>query len=124
MGFFVHGVRINHTLIQMADVAGQDSMRMLWSVMYHAAHGVIYVIDGTDLERLPLAMAELKKVMEYPSLEDKPFLILMNKHDRNAMDVRIMKPQIHGDRWRAFNVSVKTGEGIDEAMIWFHSNLT
>ena len=81
MGFFVHTLRVNNTLMKVADVAGQDSMRGLWSVMYHRADGIIYVIDGKDIGRLPLAISELKKVMDYPALEDKPFLILVNKHD-------------------------------------------
>ena len=37
MGFFVHTLRLNNTLMKVADVAGQDSMRGLWSVMYHRA---------------------------------------------------------------------------------------
>ena len=72
--------------MKVADVAGQDSMRGLWSVMYHRADGIIYVIDGKDIGRLPLAISELKKVMDYPALEDKPFLILVNKHDIGAFD--------------------------------------
>ena len=41
MGFFVHTLRINNTLVKVAGVAGQDSMRNLWSVMYHQADGII-----------------------------------------------------------------------------------
>lgn len=124
MGFFVHTLRLNNTLMKVADVAGQDSMRNLWSVMYHRADGIIYVIDGNDIGRLPLAISELKRVMSYPALEDKPFLVLVNKHDMNAFDSSLIKKDLHSGLWRVFNVSVKTGEGIQEAMTWFHANLT
>lgn len=123
MGFFVHTLRYNNTLMKVADVAGQDSMRGLWSVMYHRADGIIYVIDGKDIGRLPLAISELKKVMDYPALEDKPFLILVNKHDLGAFDASLIKKDLHKGLWRACNVSVKTGQGIQEAMTWFHANL-
>lgn len=123
MGFHITNVQVNNCMIQFADLAGQDSMRRLWGALYHSADGVIYVIDGTDTARLPLAMSELKSVMSYPSLEDKPFLILVNKHDKNALDVSVLKHQIVGDRWRAFNVSVKENFGIDDAFLWLEANL-
>lgn len=124
MGFFVHNMRIQNTLMKVADVAGQGSMRALWSVMYHNADGVIYVIDGNDYARLSLAVSELQKIMAYPALEDKPFLILVNKHDLNAFDVSLVKKDIKHNLWRAFNISVKTGEGVQEATTWLHANLT
>ena len=123
MGFSIEKMTLHNSMLQVADVAGQDSMRTLWGALYHSADGIIYMIDGNDFERLPLAMAELKKVMEYPSLEDKPFLVLVNKHDKNAVDVKLLKPQLRGDGWRAFNVSVKTGAGLDDALMWFISNV-
>ena len=124
MGFFVHTMRIQNTLLKVADVAGQDAMRNLWSVMYHRAEGIIYVIDGNDYARLPLAISELKKVMAYPSLEGKPFLILVNKHDLNAFDASLVKKDLAPGVWRVFNVSVKSGDGIQEAVTWFHANVS
>lgn len=123
MGFHISNVQVNNCTIQFADLAGQDAMRRLWGALYHSADAVVYVIDGTDRERLPLAMSELKSVMAYPALEDKPFLILVNKQDENAIDVSHLKHQIQGDRWRAFNISVKENRGIDEAFIWLEANL-
>lgn len=123
-GFNITSARIHNSIVQLADMCGQDSIRQLWSVMYHAADGVIYVIDGTDTERVEEAMHELKKVMLYPSLEDKPFLILVNKHDEEgAIECATLKKELGGCNWRAFDVSVKTGHGVDEALTWFSSNL-
>jgi len=123
MGFKIDNLVLHNSMLQIADVAGQDKMRVLWGALYHSADGIIYMIDGSDIRRLPLAMCELKRVMEYPSLQDKPFLILVNKHDMNAVDANLLKHQIQGDRWRAFNVSVKTGEGLDNAIMWFVNNV-
>ena len=123
MGFHISNVQVNNCVMQFADLAGQDTMRTLWRSLYHAADGVVYVIDGTDTARLALAMSELKIVMDYPALEDKPFLILVNKQDENAIDVSHLKHQIQGDKWRAFNISVKENTGIDEAFLWLEANL-
>ena len=123
MGFHISNVQVNNCVMQFADLAGQDTMRTLWRSLYHAADGVVYVIDGTDTARLALAMSELKIVMDYPALEDKPFLILVNKQDENAIDVSHLKHQIQGDKWRAFNISVKENRGIDEAFLWLEANL-
>jgi len=123
MGFKIDNLVLHNSVMQIVDVAGQDKMRTIWGALYHSADGIIYMIDGNDIKRLPTAMCELKKIMEYPSLEHKPFLILVNKHDLNAVDVKNLKYQIQGHRWRAFNVSVKTGQGIDEALMWFTNNV-
>lgn len=122
-GFNIVKARMHNAVVELADVCGQDSIRSLWGVMYHAADGVIYVVDGSDMERLPLALSELNKVMAYPSLRDKPFVVLVNKQDQHAVDCCDLKSRIHGDRWRAYNVSVKNGDGVDDALVWFVANL-
>ncbi len=123
MGFHISKIQVNNCVIQFADLAGQDAMRKLWGALYHSADGVVYVIDGADKVRLPLAISELKSVMAYPALVDKPFLVLVNKFDERALDTSSLKDQIVGDRLRVFNISVKQNNGIDEAFVWFVSNL-
>jgi small GTP-binding protein len=123
MGFNITDVRVNNCTIKFADLSGQEGMRRIWSSLYHSADAIVYVVDGTDVSRLPLAMSELKTVKSYPTLEDKPFLILVNKQDENAVDVKVLKHQITGDRWRAYNVSVKEDKGLDEAFLWLEANL-
>ena len=91
--------------------------------MYHSADGVIFVVDGADKERLPLALRELNRVRKYPMLEDKPFLILVNKQDQDATTSAELRGQVLGEMWRMFDVSVKTGRGVDEAFTWLDANL-
>ena len=122
-GFVMSKVKINNSHVCLVDMCGQDGIRPTWGVMYHAADGVIYVVDGTDVSRLPLAMTELRTVMSYPSLEDKPFLIMINKQDDGAVDCATLKYNVKGENWRMFNVSVKTGDGVDDALSWLEANL-
>ena len=123
MGFVIHSVLLHNRKLQIADTCGQDTVRELWGCMYHTADAVIFVVDGTDAKRLPCAMREIQRVMAYPTLEDKPFLILNNKQDQNATCSEELRWQIRGEMWRMFDVSVKTGHGVDEAMTWLDANM-
>ena len=46
MGFKIDNLVLHNSMLQIADVAGQDKMRMLWGALYHSADGIIYMIDG------------------------------------------------------------------------------
>ena len=122
-GFVMSKVKINNSHVCLVDMCGQDGIRPIWGAMYHAADGIIFVVDGTDVGRIPLAMSELRNVMSYPNLENKPVLILVNKHDEDAVDSATLKSSVRGENWRMFNVSVKTGDGVDEALSWLEANL-
>ena len=41
---------------------GQDSLRETWHTYYTGAKGLLYVIDSTDVDRMPLAKKELHKM--------------------------------------------------------------
>ena len=123
MGFLIHPTTIHNRNVQIADTCGQEKIRDLWACMYHSADGIVFVIDGTDRARLELATQELNKALQYPMLEDKPFLILVNKQDENAVCSADLRDRVRGDGWRMFDVSVKSGYGIDEAFTWLEANL-
>lgn len=124
IGFYIHNVLVNNMVMQVVDVCGSGFDSGIWSHMYHSADGIIYVVDSTDKERLQLAFTTLDSVMLYPTMEGKPFVILMNKQDGDGVSASDVKHMVEPGFWRVFDVSVKTGEGIDEAMVWFASNLS
>lgn len=45
------------------DIGGQDKIRMLWKHYYEGNHGIIFVVDSSDHDRLELAKDELWKVL-------------------------------------------------------------
>ena len=72
-------------------------MRSLWSKYYKDAHGIVFIIDSTDEERIKEARDELSMSLSLPSipilslsiekifmsedLKDLPILICANKQD-------------------------------------------
>ena len=61
------------------DVGGQA--RKLWKHYYDKVDGLIFVVDSTDAEWLPIVKEELMKILIEPGLEGVPILIMANKQD-------------------------------------------
>lgn len=81
IGFNVEEVSIGNLTIKMWDLGGQDRLRALWPHYFGQTDGVVFVIDSSDIDRIPLVKTELHTLMSHKELIDKPFLILANKQD-------------------------------------------
>ncbi|EDW51268.1 GM13718 [Drosophila sechellia] len=116
----VQGVRLNFW-----DLGGQQELQSLWDKYYQESHGVIYVIDSNDRER----MEESKTIFDdqertavreclcssWPTNRDLP----------DVMGVREIKPVFQqagaliGRRdCLTIPVSALHGEGVDEGIKW------
>src|SRR5258705_538871 len=70
------------------DIGGQDRIRPLWRYYFHNTHGLIFVVDSNDRERVEEAAEELNKLVTEDELKDTAFVVLANKQDLpNAMSV-------------------------------------
>lgn len=56
----------------MWDVGGQEKIRKLWRHYYDGAHGIIFVVDSCDRDRIDAARDELQRLMS------EVLLVLMN----------------------------------------------
>ncbi|XP_062507141.1 ADP-ribosylation factor-related protein 1-like [Corticium candelabrum] len=63
------------------DLGGQEDLQCLWNKYYDDCHGVIYIIDSTDRERLEKSRDAFKLMISDASLEKVPLLIICNKQD-------------------------------------------
>jgi ADP-ribosylation factor-like protein 13B len=68
-------------MLKMHDLGGGAKIRGLWDSYYAEVHGVVFVVDAADEERLELAREMLDKVMKDERIEGKPILIFANKQD-------------------------------------------
>lgn len=68
------------------DVGGQDKIRPLWRYYFQNTHGLIFVVDSNDRERIKEAQEELHKMLSEDELRNATLLVFANKQDLpNAM---------------------------------------
>ncbi|KAH8280715.1 hypothetical protein KR054_004078 [Drosophila jambulina] len=117
----VQGVRLNFW-----DLGGQQELQSLWDKYYQESHGVIYVIDSNDRERMDESKIIFDKMIKNELLSGVPLLILANKQDLpDVMGVREIKPVFQqagaliGRRdCLTIPVSALHCEGVDEGIKW------
>ena len=63
------------------DLGGGASARSLWARYYAETHGVVFVVDAADADRLREARDAFRGALDHPDLGDAPFLVLANKQD-------------------------------------------
>ena len=84
VGFVPHTVKFSHKSFRLYDVGGGERIRGIWNSYYAEVYGVIYVIDATDVRRLPETIEIFKSMCKDEYLLKKPILILANKQDTNG----------------------------------------
>eukprot|EP01126_Amoeba_proteus_P060240 TRINITY_DN7944_c0_g1_i2.p1 TRINITY_DN7944_c0_g1~~TRINITY_DN7944_c0_g1_i2.p1 ORF type:complete len:118 (+),score=19.04 TRINITY_DN7944_c0_g1_i2:937-1290(+) len=104
-------------------MAGQDRFRKLWHHYYIHAKAFIYVIDSNDIERIPQAAEELKKLITEEELKDIPFLIFANKQDLPyAVDVKALADYLNiyciTRPWHIQSCCAPEGGGLLEGIDW------
>ncbi|XP_069469108.1 ADP-ribosylation factor-like protein 13A [Ambystoma mexicanum] len=75
-------LRVDRFEITLLDLAGGPRFRGTWRNCYNEAHGIIYVVDSSDTERVEEAKWILASVLCHPKVSGKPLLLLANKQDK------------------------------------------
>ncbi|XP_016831450.1 ADP-ribosylation factor-related protein 1 isoform X2 [Cricetulus griseus] len=100
VGLNIGTVDVGKARLMFWDLGGQEELQSLWDKYYAECHGVIYVIDSTDEERLseskeafepavmnktwckaPHLLLSSEKVVSSEALDGVPILVLANKQD-------------------------------------------
>eukprot|EP00440_Ansanella_granifera_P005819 gb/GFBE01006312.1/.p1 GENE.gb/GFBE01006312.1/~~gb/GFBE01006312.1/.p1 ORF type:complete len:186 (+),score=52.99 gb/GFBE01006312.1/:1-558(+) len=82
VGFNVETFLHRNILMTIWDLGGQERLRKLWNhFSVTKTHGVIFVVDSSDPERLEDAREELQAMLENRDLRDACLLIYANKQD-------------------------------------------
>lgn len=119
----VDGVRL-----KVWDVGGQDALRELWEEYYELSHGIVFVIDSCDRDRLVECRGILEQVVSDDKLVGVPVLMLANKQDMSVdgkMDIAEIKEffnpiaeLLNAQDSKVLPISALTGEGVEEAVQW------
>ncbi|CBY35519.1 unnamed protein product [Oikopleura dioica] len=63
------------------DLGGQEELQSLWDKYFSDCHGVIFIVDSADPDRLLESKRAFDQVLSFSTLDSAPLLILGNKQD-------------------------------------------
>ena len=110
----------------MKNFFSQQELQSLWDKYYAECHGIIYMIDSTDQERLEESWIAFDKMIQNEQLLGLPLLVACNKQDLNdCMTVPEIKKEFNKSAAKigvrncmATATSALTGEGVHEGINW------
>ncbi|XP_026137191.1 ADP-ribosylation factor-like protein 13B [Carassius auratus] len=79
-------LRVENYLVNILDMGGAPEVRGAWREHYGEAHGIIFVVDSSDRQRMKEVKEALVDLLKHPRVAGKPLLVLANKQDKiNAL---------------------------------------
>jgi len=73
--------KVGNFMLKMSDLGGGAKIRKIWDSYYAEVHGVVYVVDAADAERLDESRQCLQELMADERIAGKPILLFANKQD-------------------------------------------
>jgi len=126
VGLNIGKIDISGVLLNFWDLGGQEDLQSLWDKYYAESHGVIYVIDSSDRERLIESKEAFDKMIVNEALDGVPLLVVTNKQDiEGCLTVGEIKSVFNDSSHRigrrdclVLPVSALKGDGVDEGIQW------
>ncbi|XP_059469114.1 ADP-ribosylation factor-like protein 13B [Neocloeon triangulifer] len=81
IGFSCTVIQAKRSQVKVYDLGGLPNIRGIWDKYFADVHGVIYVVDASQIDRLEESKAELEKLISHEKIKGKPVLLLANKQD-------------------------------------------
>mmetsp|Transcript_49483 Transcript_49483/g.96795 ORF Transcript_49483/g.96795 Transcript_49483/m.96795 type:complete len:185 (-) Transcript_49483:239-793(-) len=129
IGFNVESVEYRNISFTVWDIGGQDRIRKLWRHYFENSHGIIFVVDSNDSDRVDTAREELQRMLGEDELRDAALLIFANKQDLpNAMGASELSEKLglnnmRGRHWYIQASCATTGDGLFEGLDWLSKTL-
>lgn len=129
IGFNVETVEYKNISFTVWDVGGQDKIRPLWRHYFQNTHGLIFVVDSNDRERIAEAADELQRMLNEDELRDAILLVFANKQDLpQAMPAaelteRLGLNNLRGRRWYIQSTCATQGQGLYEGLDWLSNEV-
>ena len=126
VGCNIGRVDIGRVRLNFWDLGGQEELQSLWDKYYAESHGIIYMIDSSDRERLEESWLAFDKMIQNEQLTGLPLLVACNKQDLDdCMNVPEIKRMFNKSasnmgfrNCMATATSALTGEGVHEGIQW------
>ncbi len=113
--------------MRMWDLGGQPKFRESWEKYCRGTDCIVFVVDSVDISSLEAARQELHQLLQWPSLESIPLLVLGNKNDLDGalteeemieeMNLRTIQKR----KIACFSISAKDMVNIDITIKWLTS---
>jgi GTP-binding protein SAR1 len=88
-------ISFNNIIFQAWDLGGHSEVRNIWKDFFFEADAIIFMIDVSDIERIPEAKQELYSLLYNEYLLNVPFVILGNKIDiKGSLNYEQLKDQL------------------------------
>ncbi|KAM6438857.1 ADP-ribosylation factor-like protein 13B [Rhynochetos jubatus] len=68
--------------VTLFDLGGGKQIRSIWRNYYAESHGVVFVVDSSDVGRMEETKETMVELLNNPKMSGKPMLVLANKQDR------------------------------------------
>lgn len=102
-GFRPISMKYNGRTITFYDVGGGEKIRGIWESYYHDAHGIIFVVESTCLDKIFQETIDVAKVtIGHKNIQGKPLLVINSKIDRD-------KSRSVANVQNEMNINVKKG---------------
>lgn len=75
VGFSPVGLKKGQYDVSIFDLGGGEHMRDMWKHYFFECHGVMFVVDSSDGQRMKEAKDTLAKVLGHPHIKGKPVLL-------------------------------------------------
>ncbi|XP_057315738.1 ADP-ribosylation factor-related protein 1-like [Hydractinia symbiolongicarpus] len=126
VGMNVGHIHIKSEILLLWDLGGQEELQTLWNKYFMDCHGVIYMIDSSDAQRLEDSYKCFDTLISDEDLVGIPMLVLANKQDKpNSITAEAVKEIFNrssnklGKRdCMLHEISALDGSGIEEGLQW------
>lgn len=124
IGFNFRKLKKGKVEFKMWDLGGQPRFRDSWEKYCRTSSAIVFVVDASDFGNLDVAKIQLHQLLQWPSVEGVPLLVLGNKNDItgaldeqgiiNAMDLGSIKDRVVA----CYSISCKNLNNIDNVLKW------
>ncbi|KAI1004242.1 hypothetical protein K3495_g3969 [Podosphaera aphanis] len=124
VGFNLKRVTKGHVTLKCWDIGGQPRFRSMWERYCQGVSAIVFIVDSADTKALPVAKEELQALMQNPTLNGIPLLVLGNKsdlEDRLSVDELIETLDLMSISHRevsCYGISAKDETNLDAALKW------
>jgi ADP-ribosylation factor related protein 1 len=126
VGLNIGRIEVQGVRLSFWDLGGQEELQTLWDKYYSESHGVIYVVDSSDIMRMDESKEAFDKMIKNEQLAGVPLLLVANKQDiPESLSLKRMKEifdsssQSVGHRdLNSIEASALKGDGISESIEW------